>query len=500
MEIGKQNPVLERQNGILSHKVVHSTFWVAASSIFGHVLYFLRTIVLIRLLSPIDFGLMGIAKVVLDMLNKFSETGISMAFVQRKDVSGSTLNTAWIMTVIRGIVLFTLLYVFSPVISRFYNNQSLSPILKFISLSFLFSGLTSAGVFLFIKELNFKNKVFFEQANAISAAIVSVILAIIFKNVWALVIGYVVGVIVGFLFSYHLHPFRPSLKFNLNVAKGLLNFGKYVFGSGIILFFILRGPDALIGKILGLNALGFYVVAFSIANTPTTSVTHFVSQIAFPAYAKLQDDLPKLREGYLKVTRLVVFLSAPIAGGIFMLIPEFVQIFLGIKWIPIILPVKILCIFGFFRSIYSTISPVFYGIGRPDIEFKVTCLNLTVLAIVLYPLTAKMGIVGTSIAFSLMSVVCVIVMTAIVYKLIQLQSEKVKFFKVLFFPLAGTVLMSLSIFIIKFIFSNSLMMAFSMSILMGVVIYILVLYLLDRYFRYGLIDTIRFAVISYRRR
>lgn len=500
MGIEKRDYVLEKQSGKLAHKVARGTFWVAASYIFSNVFYFLRTVILVRLLNPIDFGLMGIARVVINMFNLFSETGIDRALVQKKEINADTLNSAWGITAIRGILLFILLYLFSPFISIFYRNEHINPILKVISFSFLFNGFTSAGVFLFVKELNFKNKVIFEQANAISNTVVSVTLAFIFKNVWALIIGHVVGAIVGFIFSYMLCSFRPSLKFNLNEVKKLFQFGKYVFGSSIIIFITIQGPDALVGKVLGLEQLGFYVLAFGIANAPTTSVTHVVSQIAFPAYAALQDDLPKLREGYLKITRLVAFLSAPIAGGIFMLIPEFVQIFLGTRWIPIVLPVRILCMSGFLRSINSTVSPIFYGIGRPDIEFKLSSLNLSLLALVIYPLTLKMGIVGTSIAFSAVSTIAVFYIMAIIFKLIRLDAEKAQFLKILFFPFVGTLMMCFSISFLKLIFSHSLIMTFSISILFGGVCYLSILYVLDRYFEYGLIDTIRFAIDSFKGR
>lgn len=484
----------------LSGKVARSTFWVAASTIFGHSLYFLRTIILIRLLNPVDFGLMAIARVVINVLDRFSETGISMAVVQKREINKSTLDTAWLMTFMRGIILFLLLYLSTPVVARFYDNQNLTPILKVISLSFLFNGLASAGIFLFVKELNFKNKVIYEQSNAVSNAVISVILALILRNVWALIIGYVIGRVVASVVSYILYPYRPSLNFRLNIAKGLFNFGKYVFGTGIIAFFVMQGPDALVGKILGLDSLGFYVVAFGIANIPTTSVTHLVSQIAFPAYSKLQDDLPRLREGYLRVARLVVFITTPLAVGIFMLMPEFVLIFAGARWMSIILPVKILCIMGFFRSIASTASPLFYATGRPDLEFKFICLNFALLAILIYPLTVRMGIVGTSIAFAIVSVVYVIFMLRAGYRLIGLDAERIQFFKILSFPLTGAAVMALSVSLVKSLFSYSIIAAFSASILIGGGIYILVLYLLDRYFGYGLIETIRFAVSSFKAR
>jgi O-antigen/teichoic acid export membrane protein len=288
------------------------------------------------------------------------------------------------------------------------------------------------------------------------------------------------------------------LTFDLDAVQGLFRFGKYIFGSSIVVFLFVQGPDALVGKILNLNSLGFYVLAFGIANTPATSITHVVSQIALPAYAKLQDDLPKLREGYLKVMRLVAFLSTPITGGIFMLIPEFVQIFLGARWAPIVLPVRILCIFGFFRSIYSTVGPVFYGTGRPDLGFKFACLNLALLAILVYPLTVTMGIVGTSIAFSSVTTISIFFVMRLVYRLIRLDAERNQFLKVLFFPLAGTILMCFSIFLLKLVFVRSLIVRFCISILVGGSCYILILYALDKYLGYGLIDTIRFAAKSFR--
>jgi len=485
---------------MLANKVIRGTLWIAASYIITSILYFLRTIILVRLLSPIDFGLMGIVRVALNMLERFTETGIGAALVQKKEVGESTLNTTWVITAIRGAILFIALYVFAMPIARFYNNEHLSPILKFVSFSFLFSGITSVSVFLFVKELNFKNKIILEQANAISATVVSVILAIIFRNVWALAIGYLVGTIVGFIFSYILHPFRPSFKFDLNAAKGLFDFGKYIFAAGIVVFLAMQGPDALVGKILGLNSLGFYVIAFNIANMPATSVTHLTSQIAFPVYAKLQDDLPKLREGYLKIIRLITFLSAPLAGGIFMLIPEFIQIFLGVRWTPIILPVRILCVMGFVRSICSTAGPVFYGVGRPDIDFKLACFNTVLLGIFIFPFTVRMGIIGTAIAFSLASIIAVFIIMRLVYKLIKLDAEKAQFFKILIFPLIGTILMCFSILPFKSLFSHSLIMVFSLSVLTGAISYIATIYVLDKYFGYGLTETVRFAFDSFKRK
>ena len=129
-----------------------------------------------------------------------------------------------------------------------------------------------------------------------------------------------------------------------------------------------------------------------------------------------------------------------------MLIPGFVQIFFGTKWMPIVLPVRILCICGFLRSIFSTVSPVFYGTGRPDLEFKFACFNLTMLAVLVYPFTVNMGIVGTSIVFSFTYIISTSFIMITLYKLLQMNTERTQFLKILFFPSMATALMCFSIF------------------------------------------------------
>ena len=98
--------------GRLASKVVRGTFWIAASYTFSNIVYFIRTVVLIRLLAPLDFGLMGIVRVIINMLKRFSETGIDIALVQKKEVNRTTLNTDWIMIAIRGDILFVILFAF----------------------------------------------------------------------------------------------------------------------------------------------------------------------------------------------------------------------------------------------------------------------------------------------------------------------------------------------------------------------------------------------------
>ncbi|RKY39643.1 MAG: lipopolysaccharide biosynthesis protein, partial [Candidatus Omnitrophota bacterium] len=382
----------------LSQKVVRSTFWMGAFKVTERTLRFIRTIIVARLLSPTDFGLFGLACLAMDILERFSETGMNAALIQKKEKTEEYLDTAWTINLIRNIFLFSLLFFGAPFIAKFFNNLSAAPLIRVIAVIMIVRGLTNIGAVYFIKEFDFRKQFVLRTVGIIVNVVVTLTLAFILRNAWALVWGYLAQSVANCIASYILHPYRPKLQLELPKAKELLNFGKWIFGSSILIFLITQGDDILVGKVLGLTALGLYQMAYAIANLPATEITHVISQVTFPAYSKLQDNLPKLREAYLKVLQLTAFISFPIAGLIFALAPDFTKLFLGEKWMPMVPAMQILVIGGAIRSIGATIGPIFQGVGRPDILTKSMFAQLLILAVSIYPLIFKLGITGASIA------------------------------------------------------------------------------------------------------
>ena len=124
------------------------------------------------------------------------------------------------------------------------------------------------------------------------------------------------------------------------------------------------------GKVLGLTALGLYQLSYTLSNLPATEITHVVSRVTFPAYSKLQEDLPRVRSAYLKVLQFISFLSFPLAGAIFIFLPDFVSIFLGDKWTPMVPAAQVLVMAGLLRSIAATTGPIFHALGKPKIDSK----------------------------------------------------------------------------------------------------------------------------------
>jgi O-antigen/teichoic acid export membrane protein len=279
-------------------KVVRSGIWSLGGNWFSRVLGIIKMIILARLLSPLDFGIIGLAILSMNVLNVFSETGIESALIQKDKIGRAELDTAWTLAIVRGLLLFTLLFLNAGWIASYFDNMTLKPVLRAMAATFLLAGFTNIGIIYFQKELNFKKKVILDSAADIAGAVSAVILAFYIRNVWALVAGAIVWVTVKCLASYWLHPYRPKMSWNWPVAKSLLNFGKHIFWISVVTFNVTSGDDALVGKLMGVTMLGFYTMAYNIANIPVSSLATIIGRISFPAYSLLQKDPDRLKEAF----------------------------------------------------------------------------------------------------------------------------------------------------------------------------------------------------------
>jgi O-antigen/teichoic acid export membrane protein len=236
--------------------------------------------------------------------------------------------------------------------------------------------------------------------------------------------------------------------------------------------------------VLGVTALGFYQLAYRLSHMPATEITHVISQVTFPAYSKLQDNLPGLRGAYLKVLQVTAFLSFPVAGLILVLAPDFTRIFLGQKWMPMVPPMQVLVLAGLLRSIFGTVGPVFLAVGKPKIATLWQAVLFLILVTLIYPLTMRWGIVGSSIAVllsffgaTLGSIVMVLRMTS---------CKTLKFAKTIAFPWIGGVLMVFSVFAVRAMSDTIGMAHFFLLAAVGSLVYLSVIYLSDRSGNYGI--------------
>jgi len=426
-------------------RAVKSGFWLLGLRVFAQLLVLVRITILCRLLEPKDFGLLGVATLTMAMMLSFTEIGLRPALIQKKSNAKDYLDVAWTFEVIRSFVLFAVIYLVAPYVAAFFNRPDACGVIRLVAVSLILEAFTNIGTVYFEKELEFSKHFVLNVVGMLVGTVVAVILALKYRNVWALVIGRLAESTVKCAVSYVIHPYRPRISLNISKIKELWQFGRHIFTVTVLKYFCLHGDDALLGKMLGADALGFYQKAFQVGTMVANEIGNKVSQIAFPAYSKLQDNLEKLRAGYFKAVQLTSLIVFPIAGGIIVLAYEFTEIVLSAKWLPMVPAMQILCLLGPLKCMQR--ESVFMGMGRPDIITRLSIYRFVIMAATIYPLTVKFGMVGTSFCVLGTAVVLQPVGFYELKKLVGITFSRV--LKILFLPIAATLLMVLSVFATK---------------------------------------------------
>lgn len=472
----------------LTKKVVRGSIWIFALRIIQRIFNLTRLIILARLLSPNAFGLAGIALLFIGILETFFETGFFEALIQKKEDIKPYLDVAWTVFVIKGLILFLALYLLSPYVAILFKAPEAGLIIKVIGITIVINAFTNIGVVYFRKELEFNKEFLLQLSATLADFLVAVPLALFLKSAWALVFGIVSASLAKVIVSYLIHPYRPRLNLELKKIKELFGFGRWIFGSSILVFLLNHGDDLVVGSMLGPMALGLYQMAFRISNMPTTEYAKLISAVSFPAYSKLQDQIPRLREAYLKILQLTTVFVIPISGLIFVLAPEFTRIFLGQKWMPMVLSMQILSIYGLVGAVGIS-GPLFMAIGKPQIRTKLQAIALLILAILIYPLTKRFGIVG---AASAITVAASFAFVAIYVALNIIKSGYKKPLKIFALPAFCTVIMLMAIACLRsrILFDVNTVNFFILASV-GIITYLFFLYLLDKLFKSGILKLIK---------
>lgn len=437
--VDKKFPGKPQEGKSLGHRAVKGGMWILALRVVNRGLGFLRTVVLARLLSPGDFGIFGIALLAISFLENFSTTGINMALVQKKESIREYLDSAWTINIARAFVLFLILFFGAPAIAYFFESPAAEGVIRALAFIQLFYGAENIGTVYFQKDIRFEKVFLLKFGGMVANVVVSIILAFVLKTVWALVYGALCGAFIKTILSFVLHAYRPKLKIRAGKIIELLHFGKWVFGSSILVFLITQGDDIFVGKVLGTATLGLYQMAYLLSNLPATEISNFVAQITFPVYAKMQNNISMLRNAYFRVLQLVAFIVFPISGLILVLAGDFTYLFLGEKWLPMVPAMQILTIWGLVRAIGTTTTQVFNAVGQPDLSTKIKFSQLLLMAVLIYPLTSAWGLVGTALAVVWATLIPNMIACCKTVKLVK--GSISDFSKILLLPLLNTLIM-----------------------------------------------------------
>jgi len=391
---------LNRTDGSLRSKIVRSGFWQALATVGVNGLTFVKSAILARLLVPEAFGLMALALMTIRGAQLITETGFGNALVQRQGDFASAKDTAFTLLAVRGVLLTVLMVPLAFGMAAFYDKPELVALISVLGVSFLFSGVGNINLMGAIRELDFKKVAIIENVVAIASFVIAVAIAWWLRSVWALVASFVAAAVIKTAMSYLIIPGRPVFHLDRKVAMELLHYGKFITASTILMFIASEAGGAVIGKMLDVAQLGHYSVAFLLANFPPTHVAFVLSNIMFPAYSKIQNDLPMLRRTFTQVTEIVASLVLPVMAGMAAAADTMIYAFYGAGWADAVAPFRVLCIYGGLHAIVTINGYMFNGIGRPDIGFRISVIRVVAILILIVPAIKLWGTVGAAAAMS----------------------------------------------------------------------------------------------------
>ena len=392
----------------LYKRSIKGGYWVFAIRFATQFLGFVKSIIIFNFLFSENLELIIVANLLMAVLSTFSESGFHAALVQKKENIADYLDTAWVIGILRGIALFIAIYFAAPLfVSLRVDPEDVSlaiSVIRAMGLCFLIRAFQNIGVVYFQKELQFHKTFGLTMVGTLTDIVLSITLVLIYKSVWAYVIARLAAAAVNLVMSYWLCSYRPKFHFVPQKARELWEFGKWLFGGSIIGYLLREGDDWFVWFYLGGGPLKLYRYAYNFSNMPATHITHTISQVSFPAYSKIQNDIPRLREAYLKVLRATALVSVPTAFLIFALGPDFVRLFLVEESHAMIPALQIMAFKGLLKSLSSGNGPLFKALEKPHVNFPLQIARLLILAIAIYPLTKMWSIAGTASATLLVGI------------------------------------------------------------------------------------------------
>jgi teichuronic acid exporter len=382
----------------IKSKIISGLGWTAGASFLGQLVTWGITIVVMRILSPADYGLLAMSSVFVAFLSMMAAAGLGPAIIQASAIDDGRMRQLLGLIITINIALFLLLYVAAPAISRFFGEPRLVDIVRVLSAQFVLSAFAVIPDALLGRALKFKPRALVELSSSIAGAAVTLALALAGQGVWSLVAGAMATSISRVIGFNLLVPQVGWPIFSIRGVGPFLAFGGNVTASRVLWFFYSQADVFIVGRVLGKEALGFYSVAMHLASLPVQKVSGILNQVAFPAFSQIQNDKTQIAAHVAKSVRAMSFFAFPILWGISSVAPEFIGLLLGSKWHAAILPLQVLPAIMPLRMISNFLPSAVDAVGRPDISVK-NLVSASIIMPLAFVLGVQWGVQGLCIAW-----------------------------------------------------------------------------------------------------
>ena len=400
-------------------QAVHGVKWTGVSTIITTALLYIRLAVLAHLLSPRDFGLMGMVLMIIGFGQAFADMGISNAIIWKQDVTSEQLSTLYWLNILASIAVFGIVIAISPFVSAFFHQPRLTNLVYWVAFIFPITAVGQQFQMLLQKELRFKSLAKVEVASTALGTAVAITAAFMHQGVYALVWGQLTAS-VSMALLYAVTGWRkwhPRLIFKPKKLQGMISFGLYQMGERTMNFFAFNVDYIMVGRFLGPKPLGVYMLAWQLMVQPAAKFNPILTRVAFPVFSRRQSDDGALRRGYVELSKMVAVLTFPIMVLAAVTAPVLVPAIFGPQWTAAVPIVQIFLLLGLLRSLTNPVSSLLLAKGRADIGFELS-IGVAVVSAVVFWFAAQAGLIVMAWAevavFALIFIVVMLILNRLI--------------------------------------------------------------------------------------
>lgn len=383
----------------LRQQIVSSLRWTAIAKFGGQLVSWAITLLVIRLLMPADYGLMAMANVVIGLLAMVAEMGFGASLVQSANLDRERIGQLFGAALVINAIFCAALFAAAPLLGTFFDEPRLTLVVRVLAFQFI---IVAAGLVpdaTLRRALRFKPLSIIEIASGVCGNVLTLVLAWNGRGVWALVLGSLAAAMARTLLLHAMTHERVAPVLSFRDARALVTFGASITITRFLWYLFTQADILIAGKVLGKEALGFYSVAIHLATLPIQRVASVVNDVAFAAFARIQNDRNAVSANIRLAVRLVSLFAFPTLWGLACVAPDVVQLAMGDHWLATILPLQIAAIAVPLRMVGTIVSTTTISVGRVDIAMW-TMLVGTLVAPPLFYAGTRFGIVGLAVVWA----------------------------------------------------------------------------------------------------
>ncbi len=377
----------------LKEKTIKGIVWSAVEKFGVKIISFLSNIFLARMLTPDDYGCIGMLAIFIVISNAFVYGGFSSALIQKKEPTATDYSTVFYWNLIVSVFFYIFLYCTAPKISVFYNLPLLRDVLRVQGIILFINAFNIIQITQLKKQLNFKKLAQINIYASLLSVFVAVSLAYLGYGVWSLVLQQLCAGVFSSIFLWFKSQWKPNWNFSKKSFRELFSYGSYLLLSDLLNSTVDNIQGLIIGRLFPAATMGYYSQAKRLEEIPTTSISQMVQQVTFPVFAKIQDDKKKLFFAVKKSLLAMNFINIPLMTLLWVIAEPLIVTLFSDKWLHSVSYFQILCVAGLVNCMQSVNYQVVSAVGRSKDIFKWNIVKRTV-GIIFIIVGAYFGVEG----------------------------------------------------------------------------------------------------------